>query len=49
MLLMTGFALHSHSQKIIVSGFVKDSTAKEALIGASIILVNSETGTDDHV
>lgn len=41
-------ALTSFSQKITVSGFVKDGRTKEALIGASVVLTQSQRGTSTN-
>ena len=35
----------TYAQKITISGYVKDAASKEALIGASVLNVNSRTGT----
>ncbi|WP_276503638.1 TonB-dependent receptor [Terrimonas pollutisoli] len=37
--------LISSAQKITISGYVKDETSKEALIGASVVNANNKTGT----
>lgn len=37
--------LVSTAQKIIISGYIKDITTQEVLIGASIIDANKKTGT----
>ena len=37
--------LISSAQKITISGYVKDETSKEALIGASVVNVNTKTGS----
>ena len=37
--------LNLFAQKITISGYVKDEASKEALIGASVVNVNTKTGT----
>lgn len=39
------FTISSYSQKITVSGYVKDGISKEALIGATVVNGNTKTGT----
>ncbi len=39
------FCTISYAQKITISGYVKDAVSKEALIGASIINANTQSGT----
>ncbi len=39
------FTLPSSSQKITISGYVKDETSREAMVGASVIDGNNKTGT----
>src|SRR5258706_10766706 len=39
------FGLNSYAQKITISGYVKDESSKEALIGASVVNTNTKTGT----
>lgn len=46
-LLMT-LGLNSFAQKITVSGYVKDGTTKEALIGATVVNANTKTGTSTN-
>ncbi len=36
------------AQKITISGYVKDESSKEALIGASVVYANSKTGTSTN-
>ena len=36
------------AQKIIISGYVKDAATKEALIGASVVNTNTQTGTSTN-
>lgn len=36
------------AQKITISGYVKDITSKEALIGASVVNANTKTGTSTN-
>jgi hypothetical protein len=42
------FAIISYGQKITVSGFIKDGTTKEALIGATVVNANAKTGTSTN-
>lgn len=35
----------TYSQKITISGYVKDAASREALISASVLNANSRTGT----
>jgi len=37
-----------NAQKITISGYVKDETSKEALIGASVVNANNKTGTSTN-
>ena len=49
-ILLVGIApLFARSQKITISGYVKDAASKEVLIGASVADVNSRTGTTTNV
>jgi hypothetical protein len=41
--------LISFAQKITISGYVKDEASKEALIGASVVSINSKTGTSTNL
>ena len=36
------------AQKITISGYVKDASSKEALIGASVVNANNKTGTSTN-
>ncbi|MBC7886943.1 MAG: TonB-dependent receptor [Ferruginibacter sp.] len=38
------FGLNLHAQKLTISGYVKDEMSKEALIGASVVNANTQTG-----
>ncbi len=42
---ISSLGLISSAQKITISGYVKDETSKEALVGASVINANTKTGT----
>lgn len=44
-LFLAAICLNSYSQKITLSGFVRDNKTKEALIGASVVIANNKTGT----
>jgi hypothetical protein len=41
--ILSGFI--SSAQKITISGYIKDEASKEALIGASVVYANNNTGT----
>lgn len=48
LLFLLALSLHSTAQKITISGYVKDAASKEALIGASVVNVNTKTGTSTN-
>ena len=42
------FAFIATAQKITISGYIKDASSKEALIGASVVNANAKTGTSTN-
>ncbi len=42
------FVLNSYTQKLTISGYVKDEASGEALIGASVVNANTKTGTTSN-
>lgn len=48
LLFLLALSLHSTAQKITISGYVKDAASKEALIGASVVNINTKTGTSTN-
>ena len=44
-IITTVFSLVATAQSIIISGYVKDASSKEALIGASVASVSNKVGT----
>lgn len=48
LLLLVVVGLRASAQKITISGYVKDAASKEALIGASVVNVNTKSGTSTN-
>lgn len=48
LIILSLFAFGLYAQKITISGYVKDASSKEVLIGASIINANSKSGTSTN-
>jgi hypothetical protein len=48
LLFLLALSLHSTAQKITISGYVKDAASKEALIGASVVNLNTKSGTSTN-
>lgn len=48
LLLLVAVGLRASAQKITISGYVKDAASKEALIGASVVNINTKSGTSTN-
>jgi hypothetical protein len=48
LLQLTAISLQASAQKISISGYVKDAASIEALIGASVVNINTKSGASTN-